>query len=966
MAYSEVTVLIPCHSLEDFPTEQGDKPASSLLNAFAAAWHPAALALTGELPRWHRADEPPEPRPDQIFLIPTICEDWLPHGWVERAREAGAVVAVNLVDRSEWVAAVSEAVEADPELSADIIADFLALGTVWLEVELLTRRMRGYETVDHPRLRQRSVAAARSALAGDLETTETHLRACFECLLEARERIYPIECYLLDLCLLTPDVVKDDFAERLQNSPPTSLLVTGRDLQTIFTERPNLRETLAHAWTERKIAVVGGEADEAATGLMPLGAALEQLIAGHATVRELLGRAPKIWGRRRFGPLAQHPQLLTRLGMQAGLHLVLDDGIYPDSEYSKFRWYGTDDSIVDAISRIPLAADSASSYLRLPVRLSESMDHDQVAAVILARWPDVSAPWFEDLRRMQKFAPVLGRMVTLEQYFEQTEATGRMGKYYPREYFSPYLIQHVARREPAPISRYATSYRQWQQFEALDWCRAAAAAVCGQPIETDESRNVLRHIVAAHPDAETAAREAAAAPLALAAEEWPARLAKVVLHGAANGHGFLLLNPLSFRRRAVVSLPGLKSAPKVQGPIRAVQFSAVAPDKNAVVVDLPPCGFAWIPADERGPNPAQPKQPLAEAGAIRNELLEVSISEATGGISQIRLQNRRANRLSQQLSFRFPRERTIRIGEGDEVEVIKTQYAEARRLHTEVTSAGPTYGEVVTRGEIVDQTNSQRLATFRQTLRIWRGLPRIEVEIELGEVRLPEGDPWNNAFVSRFAWNDSTAAVTRSVLGEAHGFSGERVETLDYLEIAGEGERATIIPHGLPFHRKTGPRMLDTLLIVAGEECRTFRFTIAIDEAWPLAVARDATIPPLVVESPAGPPLMGNTGWLFSVDARNVQLLRVLEKMDRPTDEEPWEHDIPSTLPEGSGWAVQLQETEGQARTVRLKCYGNPTFARKRDLRGRSLGELTIDGDAVVIEMGPHELIDVELRFAAT
>lgn len=163
MAYSEVTVLIPCHSLEDFPTEQGDKPASSLLNAFAAAWHPAALALTGELPRWHRADEPPEPRPDQIFLIPTICDDWLPHGWVERAREAGASVTADLIDRSEWVAAVAAAVEAAPELSTDTVANFLALGTVWLEVELLTRRMRGYETVDHPRLRQPSVAAAKSA-----------------------------------------------------------------------------------------------------------------------------------------------------------------------------------------------------------------------------------------------------------------------------------------------------------------------------------------------------------------------------------------------------------------------------------------------------------------------------------------------------------------------------------------------------------------------------------------------------------------------------------------------------------------------------------------------------------------------------------------------------------------------------------------------------------------------------------
>ena len=963
MAYSEVIVLVPCHTLEDFPTEQGDRPAASLLNAFAAAWHPALLALTGELPRWHRADEPPDPRPDQIFLVPTVCEDWLPHGWVDRAREGGASVAADLVERSDWVGAVAGLVEDSEPLPADAVADFLALGTIWLQVELLTRRMRGYETVDHPRLRQRAVAAARALVAGDHETMLTHLRGSFEVLLEGRERIYPVDCYLLDFCLLTPDVVTDEFAAQLQNSPPVSLLVTGRDLRAIVAKRPELQEVLRAAWAERKIAVVGGEEDEAAAPLIPMEALLEQFTTGHSTIRELLGQAPRVWGRRRFGPLAQHPQILTRLKQQAGMHLVLDDGVYPDTEYSKFRWYGTDNSIIDAISRIPLAADSASSYLRFPVRMSESMDHDQVAVVILARWPDVSAPWFDDLRRMQKFAPALGRMVTLEQYFEQTEATGRMGSYRPREYFTPFLIQNVARREKAPITRYGKFAAAWRTLETADWCRAAGAAVCRQPIETDEARSLRQQVLAAHPDAEAAAKDAVDAPLALAVESWPSRLAQVVLHGAAGQAGYLVFNPLSFRRTAVVALPGLQSAPKVEGPVRAVQFSPATPERHAVVLDLPPCGFAWVPAAERGPVPAVPKQPMAEHNLLRNELIEVTISEATGGIAQIRLQNRRANRLSQQLSYRFPRERTLRIGSGEDMETVKTQYAEMKRTESEVTCAGPTCGEIVVTGEVIDQVNGERMAAFRQTVRVWKGKPSVDLEIEFTELKQPDGDPWNNTFVSRFAWNDSTAAITRSVLGEAHGFSGERMETLDYIEIAGTDERVTIVPHGLPFHRKTGPRMLDTLLVVAGEECRKFQFTLSIDETFPLAVARNATVPPVVVAATAGPPLMGRSGWLLSVDARNVQILRLLDKQDRPTDLEAWEQDIPSTLPDAPGWAVRLQETEGQARTIRLRCFGTPTFARKRDLLGRSLGELTIEGDAVVVPMGACEMVDVELRF---
>ena len=38
------------------------------------------------------------------------------------------------------------------------------------------------------------------------------------------------------------------------------------------------------------------------------------------------------------------------------------------------------------------------------------------------------------------------------------------------------------------------------------------------------------------------------------------------------------------------------------------------------------------------------------------------------------------------------------------------------------------------------------------------------------------------------------------------------------MEIASsDEERTTILPLGLPFHRKTGPRMLDSLLVVEGE-----------------------------------------------------------------------------------------------------------------------------------------------------
>ena len=104
----EIQVLIPCHSLEDFPTEQTDQPAASLLNSFAVAYHPELLACLSEIPRWRRADDPPLARQDQVIFIPLVSNDWLPHGWADEARRAGAIVISGISDRQEMVARPSQ------------------------------------------------------------------------------------------------------------------------------------------------------------------------------------------------------------------------------------------------------------------------------------------------------------------------------------------------------------------------------------------------------------------------------------------------------------------------------------------------------------------------------------------------------------------------------------------------------------------------------------------------------------------------------------------------------------------------------------------------------------------------------------------------------------------------------------------------------------------------------------------
>ncbi|MCA9047022.1 MAG: hypothetical protein KDA69_22015, partial [Planctomycetaceae bacterium] len=194
MSLTEIVILVPCHSLEDFPTELGDEPAAGLLNAFAVAFHPALLAATERFPGYRRADEAALATEGQLAFLPTASKDWVPHGWAEDSRRNGASVVSGVSDRDEMLKAALAAVSEEEAnaFSEDIVADFLALGTVYLLTELLTRHMRNYSQLDEALMCKELVAGAQAARANDKEAAESHLKRCFEMLLDCREKFYPV------------------------------------------------------------------------------------------------------------------------------------------------------------------------------------------------------------------------------------------------------------------------------------------------------------------------------------------------------------------------------------------------------------------------------------------------------------------------------------------------------------------------------------------------------------------------------------------------------------------------------------------------------------------------------------------------------------------------------------------------------------------------------------------------------
>src|SRR5262249_13524156 len=133
-----------------------------------------------------------------------------------------------------------------------------------------------------------------------------------------------------------------------------------------------------------------------------------------------------------------------------------------------------------AWSRIPLAADAAVSFLRFPDRMSESMDNDHVAAVALARWPEVKTPFFDDLRRIHNYAPVLGKFINFSDFFQRTDSPTRHATYKPGEYLTPYLFQSASREETDAIGRFTGHLHRRARFDSGAFLAGLAAQLAGR------------------------------------------------------------------------------------------------------------------------------------------------------------------------------------------------------------------------------------------------------------------------------------------------------------------------------------------------------------------------------------------------------------------------------------------------------------------------------------------------------
>ncbi len=976
------SIFIPSWHLEDIVRDSDEKEAAAFLNAYAVAFHPWVLCATGELPAWTAAQSPGEYELGRVVILPDPSSSQLPGGWASEAEEQGTFVIRAGSDRAETLKQLhthegfqaalkqrlassleQESSESNDEFDLQTpvcLDDFLAIGVVYLLTSLLSQSMYHYENIEETRFTEFITDAARYAVMQDEEHTKEFLQLACEQLLESREKFYAVDAHLIDICLLEEKPKLGDLEKVAQADHVVNLLCLAKSIEQAAKETPDEIEKLTDAVSAGKVGLIGGDYEEVPTVLLPIQSQRWQLERGQAVFQQQFATVPEIWGRMRFGLSTQLPLLLKKFGMQGAYHLVLDDGIYPDEEQSHFSWEGRSGSVIAALSRIPLSVDNASSFLKLPERLAETMNHDHLACVVLARWPEIRNPWFNDLLRVHHYAPVLGQFEKLNYYFDQTEDSGHYTNHEQRQYIAPNLDQLTGRNAPDAISRFSQFWNLQTLQQAYAWLVTTNQILNNEHDSTRliESNNQLQSHCS---KLETKSLIEQKQSLHDQIEQATSAIVKKLVGKGKDQAGYVLINPLLQDRRSIVRIPFASNdsteqrVPGLQAPVKYLQLEK---DHAIAIVDVPACGFAAIESVPRNQaRQTKSKVPVAGELFLQNEFFYVQIDPATGGIQRLRLHGSSENLLSERLVFRLDGSSGIIARGQDQWGNVSTepQYSRMVADSIKTISTGPVCGEIEIHGHLARSDNDQKLADFVKRVRVYRGIKRVQIDLKITPLELPSALADRSYYAQRFAWGAS-AAKLRGTLQQSQFILGERrIESTGPIEIDDNDHRITLISDHLPFHQRTDMRMLDSLLIVHGETRRTFSCEIAVDNLHATRAAAEVLSPVHVKQVDRLP--TRNSAWLFHVNAPSMQLINMLPDQELPVC------DNDNDKPAGKGYRFDFVETEGKHVSAKLSTFKPPKRAWEIDFTGKVQEELSIAEDQILFESQPCDYVSLLIEF---
>lgn len=892
---SRIIQLLPNTRLEDFPTHLKGDLAAGVLSNWTAAWHPLLIAAAESAPVIFGADltavddhdedadaddtnfeDEPEHHAsgfdaefwkNSLVFVPEISLESIAEGFAAKAVGENARLVTGMIDRREIIqrsfqlTGLTPAFQGNVATSADRVQEFYSLAYAYLQIQLLTRKIRYSSNLDQKAFDQKLVEAAQAFANDDDSTCAAAISACYDLLLEEKSNYYPVQPALIDLVLTTSKTLGPRFDQELESDHVVNFLITGQTL----TGLPDAAvEKLKSKLSDSHAAVIGGNEQELPDTLLSPETTLRKLNQGITRINEMLDYDVSIFMRRRFGLMSSLPNILDQLNFSGAMHTSLDGGKFPSGSFGTIRWAGDAEASILSKAETLLDVSDPATMLDLGVAMGRQIDSSHEATCTFAHWPGRTHQSYADLLGVAARSTVLGEFTTLDDHFETLYDPGYADNFSSEEYASPFLAEAVRSSSQVPLARFVDYWRQYYRLHQLEcliaqWF-AALIADGSQNIRarielwTEKCEGLLQRIEALTVDWNHNAKATAEidAELAIATDDVLAELSSALSSSNSNAASQIhVINPLLFSRRTTVSVPTNSVEEGFSKTDSPYSVQHITEGQLHTVTQCPGSSLTPLVSDKT--QTALKKQPAVLNGnKLQNEFFVATIDEKTGALASILYHGKRGNRASQRLVY-----------------VDNRNNAASNMIcdSFESTAGSILSGEIKTSGRIV--VGEKTVGNFTQIFTLSRGQRVLDVEIEI-EPTINIGNSTSKYFGHRLAWRDEACKIFGSDQFVRSEIYAPKIQSPNFVQIENLDYSLTLLSGGLPYHNRINRRQLDTLLIVGDEKSRCFNIGIGTDIKYPLKSAIDRACPALTTTVKGG-----QSRQLFHVDSKNILVTSV-------------------------------------------------------------------------------------------
>ena len=973
------------------------------MSAWQAAFTPEALLLSGNLPQYLAGYTPSENPRDALILMPNFVYG-ADYAWLDECRCNGCeVVEFGEQTREELIQLIRDNLiklnggkendsqenqtedgsqtpreEENPSGKAPLSPEpFYALGFVYLLSEMIMRRVRYTSFTDSDRLNGSLQAAAAAWKSGDSDSLNQKLQEAADCIIQGKEYYFPTENYLCDYCVVSsvkqfPTLTEMLF--RLQDESSTesqvkpAFFMSGRLLEEYKSRQPENFETLMGLLKDKKTVLVSGEYTESPLPIMTREGILDRLFDAMYRFKQNTGGEMKLYGRLSNGLTPLLPGILKNLGFSGAIFCSFDQRKLPKSEKCKINWTGLGADSIPAYAQEPFDIESAAGVLGIPEFIASHAEGDYSLAAVSVHSPGELNTMASSLAQYYfssaRWGAILGSFTALDAYFANTFYSGEETEFLPDDFQYSFLIHDLERNWPDPLSRWGRYYRCARliaQTGNLEFMASALGRLSPGEAITEQygrinqsvmKKDSLKSTVESF-ETELNARADSAAQAIAQKIFAPADRDKVGRNAGASITGLVAVNGLERAVEELVDVSALPAAPELSDTVKRV-FS----ESKQALVEIPPMGCVWIPAGKKQFDISSGEKDDSSTPSnqtrktiIRNNIFQLTFDPATGALVNVYDFHTRRNFLAQTLA--------VRLG-GIQVEEIKDDtldYSISVADSMEVIS-DDSQEKMVVSGRLVDR-EMHVLYRFTQTTTLHPDSSKIGFDIELNRENCVFQPVWGYSSqlpacyaACRWAWGMEDAQTFISVGGAAVESGKKELLSPEFIQLRSDQYNLTILPGGLPWHRRIGQRRMDTLLGVAGESETRFHLDVNIalnanrydnpsfQSAHSLSGCRvvpvyDSAIPKQSAAS------------VLELSIPNAQITSAWLESEKDAAEK-------SAI-------LRIQETAGVRSELQLDFFRRAKSAQINNFLGEKKRDLDLDAGRPILTLQPYDWVEAQI-----